>query len=697
MFNNGWDRLLPKEPYHSQYGRLVENAIIALGKGEEEKAGRLFESVLDRNPEETCAYVGKLLLLLGYSTPDSLSKHNYILASNNLFQLAWRYANTDQREELEKYEEQVRRNVEKMELEKQLEMKRKHEQEMKELETRRIMEEKATEERRLAIEEEKRAQTRKAEQRIIALKNRKLVIRYSKIAGIALIVLLCVISVVVLLVKEATLNKQYREGLDAQTKQEYAVAYEIFNSLNSYRDSSSLALESNYQAALLEMDIGNFKKAHERFMNLKEYKDSATKLTEVKYSLAINAFNVGNFSEALAHFVELGSYKDAVSLANEAQEKLNEKDYKDAQNQYDQGKYDTALEIFLRLGKYKDSANRVVQIRNITSKEASNEDTLYQVRIGPYNQKSDANDSLQELSRMGYPVVLVGSGPYYVQIGAFKIKNNAVNLLSEVTSIGFVGLITTLDTFESYTPNRASREPDLKLALPGSASVWISMSLIPSGVFTMGSPSQERDRRSDEGPQHRVQLVEPFYLGVYEVTQQQWKVVMGSLPSGLTYSPENPITNVSWYDCQSFIQKLNNMGIGQFRLPTEAEWEYACRAGGSSRFPWGEDTDYSSLGQFAWYAANSNKKLHSAGGKLPNTWNLYDMQGNAWEWCSDWYADAYAEDQEINPKGPSIGTHKVIRGGSFSFSGEYLRSSYRDFFSPNDYDYDIGFRLVRAQ
>ncbi|MBC7324568.1 MAG: formylglycine-generating enzyme family protein, partial [Moorella sp. (in: Bacteria)] len=133
------------------------------------------------------------------------------------------------------------------------------------------------------------------------------------------------------------------------------------------------------------------------------------------------------------------------------------------------------------------------------------------------------------------------------------------------------------------------------------------MVLIPAGTFMMGSPNNEQDRSSNEGPQHQVTLTKPFYLGKYEVTQAQWKAVMGSNPS---YFRGNnlPVEQVSWNDCQTFIQRLNQLGQGTFRLPTEAEWEYACRAGTTTRFYWGDDPNYSQIGQYAWYDRNSNSQ-----------------------------------------------------------------------------------------
>ncbi|HQH73014.1 MAG TPA: formylglycine-generating enzyme family protein, partial [bacterium] len=177
--------------------------------------------------------------------------------------------------------------------------------------------------------------------------------------------------------------------------------------------------------------------------------------------------------------------------------------------------------------------------------------------------------------------------------------------------------------------------------LPADAKP-LEMVLIPAGTFVMGSPDSEQDRYSEEGPQHQVTLTKPFYLGKYEVTQAQWQAVMGSNPSH--FQGDNlPVEMVSWNDCQTFIQQLNQLGQGTFRLPTEAEWECACRAGTTWRFSHGnvlecgdECESCTAHDLFMWWCGNSGNHTHEVGSKLPNPWGLYDMHGNVWELCNDW-------------------------------------------------------------
>jgi len=233
----------------------------------------------------------------------------------------------------------------------------------------------------------------------------------------------------------------------------------------------------------------------------------------------------------------------------------------------------------------------------------------------------------------------------------------------------------------------------ITLRIPDS-DAQIMMKLIPAGTFNMGSLDLEVSREEDEGPRHSVTITEPFYIGVYEVTQEQWEAVMGDNPSYYV-APGNPVERVSWEDCKDFITELNTKGIGTFRLPTEAEWEYACRAGSSTRYCFGDDLAYAEIGDYAWYLNNSSDATHIVGKKKSNVWGLYDMHGNVWEWCNDYYG-AYEDTQQTDPLGPSTGSERVLRGGCFAnFPGE-CRSAFRLYATSTVSDTGIGFRLVRT-
>lgn len=260
-----------------------------------------------------------------------------------------------------------------------------------------------------------------------------------------------------------------------------------------------------------------------------------------------------------------------------------------------------------------------------------------------------------------------------------------------------VALLMVFTVVATFIVLKMTKPPeDLSLIIPGSVGVQLKMRLIPAGTFTMGSPEGDQDRLDNEGPQHPVTITKPFYMGVYEVTQEQWAAVMGSNPSYFDDNPRNPVEWVSWNDCQEFIAMLNTLGIGTFRLPTEAEWEYACRAGSTTRFPWGDDSGYSRLGEYAWYSTNSNNTTRPVGQKKPNAWGLYDMHGNVWEWCSDWYADSYSSYAQTDPQGPATGSYRVGRGGRLDLTRQYCRSADRFSLTPSFAYYFLGFRLVRA-
>ncbi len=226
-----------------------------------------------------------------------------------------------------------------------------------------------------------------------------------------------------------------------------------------------------------------------------------------------------------------------------------------------------------------------------------------------------------------------------------------------------------------------------------SGDVKLEMVNLPGGEFTMGSNSSRWD---DEKPPHQVR-VSPFSIGKTEVTQVQWKAIMGSNPSSFK-GDDRPVENVSWDDVDEFIKRLNQKTGLQFRLPTEAEWEYAARADSTTEFSFGDDEKQ--LGDYAWFGENSGNTTHPVGQKKPNDFGLFDMHGNVWEWCSDWYSDSYyAECQRqgtvADPPGPSTGSYRVDRGGGWSHVAVYCRSAYRGDDAPGSRGADLGFRLVR--
>ena len=241
----------------------------------------------------------------------------------------------------------------------------------------------------------------------------------------------------------------------------------------------------------------------------------------------------------------------------------------------------------------------------------------------------------------------------------------------------------------------AANEQERIARLPGG--VEMRFVRIPAGEFQMGSPPAEAGRQADEGPVHPVALSRDFWLGVFEVTQQQWRAVMGANPSVFQDRPsrdDHPVEMVSWEDAQLFLQKLNALGLGGlFRLPTEAEWEYAARAGATTRYGFGDDPAYQTLPQYGWFYSRAEGRSQPVGRKRPNAWGLYDMHGNVWEWCSDWFGP-YAAERAADPTGPAQGDGRVIRGGSWFNEPEALRSANRHRHPVDSRQTNLGLRVV---
>ncbi|MGM9868598.1 MAG: formylglycine-generating enzyme family protein, partial [Sodaliphilus sp.] len=239
-----------------------------------------------------------------------------------------------------------------------------------------------------------------------------------------------------------------------------------------------------------------------------------------------------------------------------------------------------------------------------------------------------------------------------------------------------VGLRLALDVSETFTVNGVS----------------FDMVKVEGGTFTMGATEEQgSDVFSDEKPTHQVTL-SSYYIGKTEVTQELWQAVMGSNPSYFT-GTNLPVENVSWEDCQSFIIKLNVLTGKKFRLPTEAEWEYAARGGNNS-----QGYKYSgsnTIEDVAWYIKNNNSMTHPVATKTPNELGIYDMSGNVEEWCSDWYEYGYySSSAQTNPTGPDSGSNRVVRGGAWGFIAKFCRVSVRPKYVPDRRSFDLGLRLA---
>lgn len=220
--------------------------------------------------------------------------------------------------------------------------------------------------------------------------------------------------------------------------------------------------------------------------------------------------------------------------------------------------------------------------------------------------------------------------------------------------------------------------------------VTFDMKLIEHGTFLMGATPEQEDPCDDEKPVHQVTLTKDYYMGETQVTQALWRAVMGDNPSDFN-GENNPVECVSWDDCQEFIKKLNELTGEKFRLPTEAEWEFAARGGNKSNHTQYSGSD--NLDEVAWHDDNSGNQTHPVAQKQANELGIYDMSGNVWEWCSDRWSDYYPDASVTDPQGPSSGGYCVLRGGSWCYSA-CCRVSYRDWSYPGYWHDYIGFRLA---
>ena len=299
-----------------------------------------------------------------------------------------------------------------------------------------------------------------------------------------------------------------------------------------------------------------------------------------------------------------------------------------------------------------------------------------------------------KVKHANYAPVMVTFADYGVE----KLESNRTYELIVVTypQYAITQNVTnqSLDSQHS-TPQTHPTVSDNTISIPVMDGISIDMVRVEAGTFTMGATPEMKNPDNDEKPTHRVTLTNDYYIGKYEVTQALWQTVMGNNPS--EFKGDNlPVETVSWYDCQEFISKLNRITGKMFRLPTEAEWEYAARGGNKSRGY--QYSGSNNLSDVAWYGNNSGDETHAVGTKQPNELGIYDMSGNVDEWCQDWKG-AYSSSSQVNPTGANSGSSRVIRGGSWDASawGWGFCSSYRSCNLPGNRYYGFGLRLVLSE
>ena len=293
--------------------------------------------------------------------------------------------------------------------------------------------------------------------------------------------------------------------------------------------------------------------------------------------------------------------------------------------------------------------------------------------------------------------LLVGNHQVEVRKDGYATDRKTISI-SEGQTASITGTLASNAVASSNTSGYSSSSSSMAsgsnaISIPVKDGISIDMVKVEAGTFMMGATSEMKDPYSDKKPVHQVTLTNDYYMGKYEVTQALWQAVIGSNPSN--FKGDNlPVETVNWNDCQEFISKLNSLTGRKFRLPTEAEWEYAARGGKKSR-----GYQYSGsrkISDVAWYEGNSRSKTHPVGRKQANELGIYDMSGNVWEWCSDWYG-SYSSSSQTNPMGSDSGAKRVRRGGSWCHIARICRSSYRSGDAPDCRGLYLGLRLALSE
>jgi formylglycine-generating enzyme required for sulfatase activity/serine/threonine protein kinase len=368
--------------------------------------------------------------------------------------------------------------------------------------------------------------------------------------------------------------------------------------------------------------------------------------------------------------VNAGAPDEAVSLLRAKETVL------DALSMFSRGETDEAITLAAAaISKYGSVANAVLIEANTNS--------LREALVNEYRRRFDSTLRLKDAIEVAAVAQLIDPQARFwlEKISPEALRTTAPDALLSLSPSVLVTLPPAV---------LASLPQATVVAIPAlKNSIGIELKLLPAGVFAMG-----RVGGGDE-TSHQVKLTTPFFLGVYEVTNAQWKRVMGSVPSSWK-DGDQPVENVSWEEAVEFCGKLSALPEERkagrvYRLPTEAEWEYACRAGTTTQYSFGDDE--TRLGDYGWFDGNSGSKTHAVGQKKPNAWGLYDMHGNVWEWCSDWY-EAYSDRAVTNPQGPSSGSARVSRGGGWNYTSTNVRSAHRDGNVPSSRYGSLGFRLA---
>ena len=306
------------------------------------------------------------------------------------------------------------------------------------------------------------------------------------------------------------------------------------------------------------------------------------------------------------------------------------------------------------------------------------------------------NGVAQTTLPVGQHSFVVACDGYESEEGMVKLKASApsnlqITLTKEATAIQQSVVSQPTVVLQPVAQTPVTNRDDI--TIPVKDDISIDMVRVEAGTFTMGATPEMKYPFDSEKPAHKVTLTNDYYIGKYEVTQALWQAVMGNNPS--KFKGDNlPVESVSWNDCQEFISKLNSITGKTFRLPTDAEWEYAARGGKKGRGY--QYSGSNNISDVAWYTDNSGSKTHAVGSKQANELGIYDMSGNVYEWCQDWKG-SYSSSSQVNPIGANSGSYRVNRGGGWFSTARYCRSSYRYDYTPGYRYYNLGLRLVLSE
>jgi len=378
-----------------------------------------------------------------------------------------------------------------------------------------------------------------------------------------------------------------------------------------------------------------------------------------------------------------------------------------------------------------DGPTLTAEIRNLRSIQQQGwEPTLFEGLLRNHSHWNELKSRPQHYGRVLEAQAMIDPDGIHVLIDADPLR------VLELTPFAFAALLANQSRGVPGAEIQARADiwafPTVPPSKAPISSIGLKLVCIEPGSFQMGTTKEQIDqilrlfpystrewfddsklwRFDDEQPQHPVKITRPFFLGTHPVTQGQYQAIMGSNPSDFKGSDDLPVENVSWLDAVNFCNKMSekdkrtpfyridgtDVGGNGYRLPTEAEWEYACRARMAGLFPWGDDIG--KQGEHVWFFANSDSKTHPVGQKRPNAWGLYDMLGNVWEWCADWYDKKYyasSPSVAVDPPGPPKASARVFRGGGWNNDAWSCRPAFRGGRTPEHRNFNLGFRVAAVQ